>query len=331
MKLVFAIAVAAGLVMSASCMHQGTVKTEENAMDIKDLQSCDFYGEISVTDAKNFKQTFYAGELKDESTRDIIIDLIKQGEKAHKLVLDEGCELIEDADGFKITAKNKKGNEYTLETGYVSKREGDIIPVVFLKNGENISCYTDDNNYTYKYDDFEQKHTGFSDKLCFYTAYDLKKDEFKTGEKTYTPNTEKTKIVLLRHYTNSAWYHADEGSFVDMNGNIYTFSYSSENFDPSPYSDLMTELNKIYNDQSTKPVGAYPDTEAFKILASYADKIDPNAEITYEQMACDAGQNTTYLITENGRQAFVHSTGDSDETSDDKYADMAHTILERIG
>ena len=75
MKLVFAIAVAAGLVMSASCMHQGTVKTEENAMDIKDLQSCDFYGEISVTDAKSFKQTFYAGELKDESTRDIIIEV----------------------------------------------------------------------------------------------------------------------------------------------------------------------------------------------------------------------------------------------------------------
>ncbi|MBQ9518815.1 MAG: hypothetical protein IJR59_02845 [Firmicutes bacterium] len=331
MKIVFAVAVAAGLALATACVGQNTNKTEVSGMDIKTLRSCDFYGEITITDTTSCKQTFYAGELKDKDTKDLILDFVEQGEKSHKLALTEDCEITEDSNAFKITAKNKSGDaEYTIVPGFVSdKKNGDILPVILLKGAGETVCYADENSYYRKYDDWEQIDAVFSDTVGFYISYDLKKDEFKTGEKEYTPNTEKTDIVLLRHYTNNAWFHADEGSFVDKNGNIYEFSFSSENFEPSPYDDLMTELKKIYNDPSTKPTGAYPNPDVFKILSSYADKIDPSAEINYEQAAFDAGQNTIYLIRTDGKTAFVHSTGDSDETSTDKYANMAYAVLER--
>ena len=331
MKIIFAVAAAAGLALTTACIGQNIGKTEAIGMDINSLRSCDFYGEITITDRTACKQSFYAGELKDKETQELIIDFVTQGEKEHKIALTDDSIITEDKNAFKITAKNKSGDrEYTIVPGFVSdKKSGEILPVILLKGGGETFCYADENSYYRKYDDWEQNNAVFSDTVGFYISYDLKKDEFKTGENTYTPKSEKTKIVLLQHYTNNAWYHADEGSFVDMNGNIYEFSFSSQDFEPSSYNDLMTELEKIYNDPSIKPVGAYPDPDIFKILASYADKIDPAAEINYEQAAFDAGQNTTYLIKSDGKTAFVHSTGDSDETSADKYANMAYAILER--
>lgn len=336
MKIIAVIIAAAGLAMSAAYVQQG-VKPAENLPDKEAeamyptyLEACDFYGECTVTDTAACRQQTYAGRL-DADTKALVLEFLSQGERSHRLNVDAKNTPLSDSPKFKITAKDPKTHkEYTIAPGDLLNAEsGEKRPVILLDCGKDIRCYADEHSYCREYDDFRDDNAGFSESVGFYVEYDLKKPELKISESSYTPKTGKPGIIVLQHYTNNAWYHADEGTFVDMNGNIYGFSYSSQEFEDSPYSDLMTELNKIYNAPDTKPIGAYPDTAVFEQLADYAEKIDPDAEITYQQAAFDAGQNTTYLIRSDGKKVFVHSTGDSDETSTDKYADMAYTILQR--
>ncbi len=328
MKIILALAVAAGLTAAAACMQKPDTEGDKVGMNISALSNYDFYGEMVKTDADKRKSVRYSGEITDEECKKKIVYYLEQAEKNHKIDIDENSVIIDGEDNMKLTAKNKKTNdEYTISLAYLSE-EGVKVPVVLVKNGENIACYADVHDYSEGTESIFGPDN-LSGQLRYYAKDDIINENNISEEKDITPKMGKTNIVLVKHYTNGAWMREDRGFFADMNGNVYGFDFSSEDYLNEPYDDLMSELEKIYNDPSSKPSDIYGDTAFLEILAEYADKISPDAKINYSQMACDAGQNTTYLVTGDKRFAFVYSSGDSEEISEDKYAEMARTVIER--
>lgn len=158
-----------------------------------------------------------------------------------------------------------------------------------------------------------------------------------TAEKVYPSGNDslpepeyENPVVFVYVYQNWAWGYQCAGSFVDLNGDVYSFDFSDRDpmKDPEPMDDkdLIEELIKIRDTE--EPVR---QVDADEIEACYRkiDDIDISAEVSSESVACDAGQHTLY-IADGYELIMLSSDGDYQKIKEDKTAKKLARKYERI-
>ncbi len=146
------------------------------------------------------------------------------------------------------------------------------------------------------------------------------KQEMKNVE---TENIEiDQKIVFMWDYVNFAWGYENHGSFVDNKGNKVGYELSDERWKESSREEELSYLESMeYGESDTH---GKIDMSELEEYYSYLYKIDPNAEVTEEYVADDAGQRTLYGIVyrEENIPTFVliRSEGDCIYVNTDPYA-----------
>lgn len=155
--------------------------------------------------------------------------------------------------------------------------------------------------------------------------------EKKDSGKTRRKNTKETEsevafdddeVVFITRGGNYAWCFSDSATFIMGNGDMYSY-----------YNDLTLLPGTVDCDEKlaylleyTEPIGKI-DTDYLEDLYKAAIKIDPNAEQISENIACDMGQRSVYLPTDDGN-ILLYSYGDNIVTLDDKNYDDFEDLWE---
>lgn len=166
--------------------------------------------------------------------------------------------------------------------------------------------------------------------LLFFTACDTvdgddtgkKKEKNKVEDHVELP---KDTIILDIRSANWAWGYADSGVFVDTDGGVYRYDFSTP-VHPGHYEDHM---NKLYDIREYTDPDFTLDGKVIEKLYSYITQIDPEAECEEKHAACDAGCRTTTVYRnrkDSGMQLEI--TGDFEGYNKDKYAKKALTCIE---
>lgn len=141
------------------------------------------------------------------------------------------------------------------------------------------------------------------------------------GHTTDTADQPKNQIVLVERYLNYAEGYQDRGSFIDLNGNVYEFDFSTYTYDDSNRKDgseFICELEEIRS--NTEPVQTVSSEKVDKCFQKI-EFIDKDAEIIREPHAFDAGQLTLYVYDSKiSSLIMLNSHGDYEEELNDKYA-----------
>ena len=128
-------------------------------------------------------------------------------------------------------------------------------------------------------------------------------------------DTDKPDIVLVRRYSNWAWGYCDYGIFIDEDGNIYSFDFGNSveggypAYDDVPGDDELLEILGELQ-KTTKPMDKASKLVVF-LCDLLAEVVDLDAEFTYEHTACDAGQDTLYVVNNLGQLVEISSYGDN--------------------
>ncbi len=130
------------------------------------------------------------------------------------------------------------------------------------------------------------------------------------------------KIVFMWDYVNFAVGYENYGSFIDNKGNKVEYDHSDKKWEGMTREDQLLYLeNMEYEESDAK---SKIDMSELKEQYSYLYKIDPDAEVTDEYVANDAGQHTLYGIVyrEENVPTFVliRSEGDYIYVNTDPYA-----------
>lgn len=145
-------------------------------------------------------------------------------------------------------------------------------------------------------------------------------------------------IILVRRHSNWAWGYSDYGIFIDEEGNIYSFSFgdSSEGGYPDMEDVPQDEelLDILYEIQESEK----PTDKANKLVVFLCDllgeAVDLDAEFTSEHTACDAGQDTLYVVNNSGQLIEISSYGDNTSHRDCPVANIIdilyNTFIEDI-
>lgn len=134
---------------------------------------------------------------------------------------------------------------------------------------------------------------------------------------------EKSDIVLISEYKNYAWGYQHSGSFIDMNGNVFDFDFSSDTYGGEEIdsdAELLQRLTEICSKErpQSDAFGGYTDT--LREIRELADGADRDAKLISEFDCFDAGQSTVYAVTSGNRLVTVCSDGDYIVTSTDEKA-----------
>lgn len=105
-------------------------------------------------------------------------------------------------------------------------------------------------------------------------------------------------IVLVRRYSNWAWGYQDNGSFITLDGRVYTFDFGDNDgsYDKDPPEDFVGALEKIRDNSEPE---ASVDGDIIAQCLAYTGELDPEKEYEKEYTACDAGQCSVYCVVEH--------------------------------
>ncbi len=145
-------------------------------------------------------------------------------------------------------------------------------------------------------------------------------------------------IILVRRYSNWAWGYSDYGIFIDEEGNIYSFSFGDSleggypDMEDVPQDEELLDI--LYEIQETEK----PTDKANKLIVFLCDllgeAVDLDAEFTSEHTACDAGQDTLYVVNNSGQLIEISSYGDNTSHRDCPIANIIdilyNTFIEDI-
>lgn len=145
-------------------------------------------------------------------------------------------------------------------------------------------------------------------------------------------------IILVRRYSNWAWGYSDYGIFIDEEGNIYSFSFGDSleggypDMEDVPQDEELLDI--LYEIQETEK----PTDKANKLVVFLCDllgeEVDLDAEFTSEHTACDAGQDTLYVVNNSGQLIEISSYGDNTSHRDCPVANIIdilyNTFIEDI-
>lgn len=141
-------------------------------------------------------------------------------------------------------------------------------------------------------------------------------------------------IVFVRVVSNYAWGYTYCGSFVDTDGNVYSFDFSDDakNEDGRPFPNEQDDrplIERLEEIRKTEKPERTLDAKAIDSCAAYIPNIDTSAEMKTEFTACDAGQRTIYAVTEDGKLIEMFTEGDNTGFLDDKAAKKIVNSLEK--
>lgn len=128
-------------------------------------------------------------------------------------------------------------------------------------------------------------------------------------------SSDKPDIVLVRRHSNWAWGYSDYGIFIDEDGNIYSFTFGDsveggypDMEDVAQDDELLEILYEIQD--TTKPTDKTNRLVVF-LCDLLGEAVNLNAEFTSEHTACDAGQDTLYVVNDSGQLIEISSYGDN--------------------
>lgn len=125
-------------------------------------------------------------------------------------------------------------------------------------------------------------------------------------------------IILIDRYTNFAWSYQENGYFLDTTGALYSFDFSSENFDVESKESLLEQLKKVQ--KNSEPVMQF-EMSAVKKIYNLGLKINPNSKLILEPVAMDAGSSTISFRNPNtGEQIICSESGDMEGKRKDSAA-----------
>ena len=144
----------------------------------------------------------------------------------------------------------------------------------------------------------------------------------------YQPAEERSNIVVVSSYRNWAWGYQHSGTFIDFEGKVYEFDFSDEEIKND--IEFVERLEAYYHSSDLNYSQKVSDPALVSEIAALSDLISPNAEITKEHAAYDAGQNTIYLLNSENELVKIYSDGDYTEINTDKHAEKAMDICRKL-
>ncbi len=143
-------------------------------------------------------------------------------------------------------------------------------------------------------------------------------EETGNVELDYSPED----IILISNYSNYAWGYEENGWFLTGSGDIYRYDLC-DNYIPEYYFSDETyslyDMLEIIRDNS-KPTGKCDPSKVEKIYCE-GMQVDPNAEYTSENSACDAGESTLQFYNKKTDELIlIEATGDTEKLPTDKHA-----------
>lgn len=134
------------------------------------------------------------------------------------------------------------------------------------------------------------------------------------------------KIIFIDAYSNYAWGYADDGIFIDTNGDVWSYDFSQYYY-PHYDEDKEDVVEHLDRDDLFRIIQKYTepiakiDIDILKEAYALGLKVDPDAEFKQKSMACDMGQYTLYFVNpETGEDVKIYSQGDTDFIPKDRYA-----------
>lgn len=161
----------------------------------------------------------------------------------------------------------------------------------------------------------------------------IAKEENVSEREKYPEKSDGADIVLIREYKNWAWGYQHSGSFVDMNGNVYDFDFSTDTYGGEEIgsdAELMNRLTEICSEDEPVSDAAVGHTDILRQIRELADGADRNARLISRPDCYDAGQSTVYAVTSENRLVTVCSKGDNAVTSTDGNAYKIQRLWEEM-
>lgn len=134
-------------------------------------------------------------------------------------------------------------------------------------------------------------------------------------------------IALIYDYANYAWEPTFGGFFVTCGGDVYSFDFIGDEADAALY-DKAKEKSRVTPDvlfeicnemKSYKKPCRKVDEQTIKLCRAIADGIDIDAAFETRSTACDAGNESVYIMTDDGA-VMLYTGGDNTGTISDNTA-----------
>lgn len=144
-------------------------------------------------------------------------------------------------------------------------------------------------------------------------------------------------IAVIVWYENFAWAPTSQGYFVTCGGDVYLFDFIGDEDDAELYERSFeviysantdkSELSKVFEElRSIKEPYDRIDKDTLQLCRSMADDIDPSAAFEKEHTACDAGNESVYIMSDGG-PIKIYTEGDNTGTISDS---TAKKILKKL-
>lgn len=286
----------------------------------RDISGYTISGYVSVYDEETNTRTSYEGDITDKDDIAEVEAFIARTEKLPSVNKGEFYDVRLRCDDVYLTLTDEAGTKYTYKE------------VRFTENGSEVS--------------FLRRNTGYVlDIICMrsegeeeYSLFSLMerliaKEENVSERMEYDVQSYTTDIALITEYRNRAWGYQHSGKVIDMSGNVYSYDFSTEEYngeeidsDEEFISALMEICSEGEPDASDSSV-----TDTLKKIRELADGADRRAKMISRSAACDAGQHTIYAVTSDYKLVTICSDGDSIITSTDENALEIQRLCEKPG
>lgn len=288
---------------------------ETQRLTDKNYTDYSFSASIRAYNNETAAQTNYYGELTDENTVAQLWNYIAAVENQPPCEFDENDSIGYSGSALLTLNDNQTGCEYTISEGiFYENPEDDGGANIIIINGVTY----DSKDYACYYETYVDGESLFGDKLWSVLYDELVEDENTVQQTAYERRESKSGIVVINSYRNFAWGHQHYGSFIDFEGNEYTFDFSEDYI--TSEEEFIQKLNEYYTELADKPVKRYGDKERILRIALLADAVDEDAVIVSEHNAYDAGQQTLYILNDEQKLVKISSYGDFIETNTDENA-----------
>lgn len=157
------------------------------------------------------------------------------------------------------------------------------------------------------------------------------------GDLDGAPEYPDNELAVIVWYENNAWERTSQGYFVTCGGDVYLFDFIGDEEDAELYDRAFeaihltnsdnSGLSEIFEElRSKKEPYDRIDNEILQLCRRVADNIDPSASFEVEHTACDAGNESVYVMTD-GDPIKIYTEGDNTGTISDM---TAKKILKKL-
>ena len=143
----------------------------------------------------------------------------------------------------------------------------------------------------------------------------------------YSIAEESCPIVFVMRRTNYAWGKRDSGSFIDMNGDMYSFDFSDRDILAADFVSALVDVR-----ESSKPskTGVASKGKLAEIVSEDIPDINTEAKVSAKNVMCDYGQETLYVVgTDGSSMIMLRSEGDWEQKLQDNTAKALCSYFDR--